>query len=91
MFDAKMPKGYDPNKWNGVQAKLKDEKGFDEQVFTCIQQKNCPTGTPPVIAILDMPDTLWDDFIFWRNRRNDCAHYKAYDINASHVLAFYSM
>ena len=89
--DAKMPTGYDPNKWNGVQAKLKNEKEFDEQVFTCIQQKNCPTGTPPVVAILDIPDSLRDDFTFWRNRRNDCAHYKAYDINASHVLAFYSM
>lgn len=91
VLNAKMPKGYDPNKWNGVQAKLKNEKEFDEQVFTCIQQKNCPTGTPPVVAILDMPDTLRDDFTFWRNRRNDCAHYKAYDINVSHVLAFYSM
>ena len=91
VLDAKMPTGYVPNKWNGVQAKLKKEKEFDEQVFTCIQQKNCTTGTPPVVAILDMPDTLRDDFIFWRNRRNDCAHYKAYDINASHVLAFYSM
>lgn len=88
---AKMPTGYDLNKWNGVQAKLNNEKEFDEQVFTCIQQKNCPFGTPPVVAILDIPDTLRDDFTFWRNRRNDCAHYKAYDINASHVLAFYSM
>ena len=91
VLDAKMPTGYDQNKWNGVQAKLKNEKEFDEQVFTCIQQKNCPTGTPPIVAILDIPDTLRDDFTFWRNRRNDCAHYKAYDINASHVLAFYSM
>lgn len=89
--DAKMPTGYDLNKWKGVQAKLKNEKEFDDQVFTCIQQKNCPTGTPPIVAILDIPDSLRDDFAFWRNRRNDCAHYKAYDINASHVLAFYSM
>lgn len=89
--DAKMPTGYDLHKWNGIQAKLKNDKEFDDQVFTCIQQKNCPTGTPPIVAILDIPDTLRDDFIFWRNRRNDCAHYKAYDINASHVLAFYSM
>lgn len=89
--DAKMPTGYDSNKWNSVQAKLKNEKEFDEQVFTCIQQKSCPTVTPPVVAILDMPDTLRNDFTFWRNRRNDCAHYKAYDINSSHVLAFYSM
>lgn len=89
--NAKMPNNYNPQNWNRVQEKLKNEKEFDEQVFKCIQQKNCPTGTPPVVAILDMPDTLRDDFIFWRNRRNDCAHYKAYDINASHVLAFYSM
>lgn len=91
VINAKMPKGYDQNKWNGVQANLKNEKEFDEQAFKCIQQKNCPTGNPPIVAILDMPDTLRDDFSFWRNRRNDCAHYKAYDINASHVLAFYSM
>lgn len=91
VLNAKMPKGYDPNKWKGIQANLKNEKEFDEQVFKCIQQKNCPTGNPPIVAILDMPDTLRDDFSFWRNRRNDCAHYKAYDINASHVLAFYSM
>lgn len=91
VLNANMPKGYDQNKWKGVQAKLKNEKEFDEQVFTCIQQKNCPTGNPPIVAVLDMPDTLRDDFSFWRNRRNDCAHYKAYDINASHVLAFYSM
>lgn len=89
--NAKKPVGYNQSNWNKVQANLINEKEFDDQVFTCIQQKNCPTGTPPVVAILDMPDTLRSDFTFWRNRRNDCAHYKAYDINASHVLAFFSM
>ena len=50
--------GYNQSNWNKVQANLINEKEFDDQVFTCIQQKNCHTGTPPVVAILDMPDTL---------------------------------
>lgn len=91
LLNADMPTGYDDGKWISIQKKLKDEKEFDNQVFSCIQHKNQPTATPPIIAVLDIPDEVRDDFIFWRNRRNDSAHYKSYDINQSHVLAFYSL
>lgn len=36
VLNAEKPNSYDPTKWNGVQAKLKNEKEFDEQVFTCL-------------------------------------------------------
>lgn len=84
------PKLYDQGKWDGVQDRLKYDKTFDNEVFECTQHKNQPNATPPVVAELDMPDEIRMDFHYWRNRRNDCAHYKSYEINNSHVLAFYS-
>ncbi|MCQ2077261.1 MAG: hypothetical protein MJZ20_09625 [Bacteroidaceae bacterium] len=87
---SKKPDKYDEGKWKGVLTRLQNDKTFDEEVFDCTQHKNQPSSTPPVIAELDIPDPIREDFRFWRNRRNDCAHYKEYDINNSQVLAFYS-
>lgn len=91
LLDAAKPTGYDQGKWNVMQAKLKNEKEFDEEVVDRIKQKTNEKVTPPQYAVLDIPDEVRRDFEFWRNRRNDCAHYKDYDVNQSHVLAFYSM
>lgn len=91
LLQATKPSGYDEGKWRGVQSNLNNDKEFDDQVFRCIQTKNQPNANPPIIAVLDIPDSVRDDFTFWRNRRNDCAHYKEYEINQSHVLAFYSL
>lgn len=87
---SKRPDKYDEGKWKGILSKLQNDKTFDDEVFDCTQHKNQPTCTPPTIAELDIPDSIREDFRFWRNRRNDCAHYKEYEINNSQVLSFYS-
>lgn len=40
-------------------------------------------------AFFQITDTLRDDVCYWRNRRNDCAHYKNSEITLSHVSAFW--
>ncbi len=87
---AKMPSGYDAGKWKGVQTRLANDREWEEEVNNAIRTQPDSKKTPPTIAILCMTDSLRKDFDFWRNRRNDCAHYKEYVINDSHVLAFYS-
>ena len=87
---AKMPSGYDTGKWTGVQKRLTKDKEWEEEVNNAIRTQPDPKATPPVIPILCMSDSLRMDFDYWRNRRNDCAHYKEYNINDSHVLSFYS-
>ena len=87
---AKMPTGYDATKWNVMQLNLAKDKDWEEEVNNAIRKQPKPKATPPEIPILVMTDALRKDFDFWRNRRNDCAHYKEYEINDSHVLAFYS-
>ena len=88
--DAKMPSGYDSGKWKGVQIRLAKDKEWEEEVNNALRTQPDSKSTPPVIALFCMSDSLRKDFDFWRNRRNDCAHYKEYVINDSHVLAFYS-
>ena len=87
---AKMPKGFDATKWKNMQLNLAKDKEWEEEVNNAIRKQANPKATPPEVPILVMTDALRKDFDFWRNRRNDCAHYKEYIINDSHVLAFYS-
>lgn len=88
--NAKMPAGFDTSKWTVMQVNLANDKLWEEEVNNAIRKKANPRATPPEVPILSMSDALRLDFDFWRNRRNDCAHYKEYNINDSQVLAFYS-
>lgn len=87
---AKMPTGFDTTKWSVLQLNLANDKTWEEEVNNAIRKQANPRATPPEVPILVMTDALRKDFDFWRNRRNDCAHYKEYVINDSHVMAFYS-
>lgn len=87
---AKRPTGFDTTKWNVMQLNLANDKTWEEEVNNAIRKQANPRATPPEVPILVMTDALRKDFDFWRNRRNDCAHYKEYIVNDSHVLAFYS-
>lgn len=88
--NAIKPSNYDDGKWKGVIKAVNNDRTWDEQVFSACVQRSELTAVPPKVAILDMPDEIRDDFTFWRNRRNDCAHYKSYEINDAHVLTLYS-
>lgn len=88
--DAKMPTGYDVGKWKGIQTRLAKDKEWEDEVNNAIRTQPDLKKKPPVIAILCMTDSMRKDFDYWRNRRNDCAHDKEYNINDSHVLSFYS-
>lgn len=88
--NAKIPSGFDPTKWKVMQLNLTKDKEWEEEVNNAIRKQANAKATPPEIPVLCMAESLRKDFDFWRNRRNDCAHYKEYVINDSHVLSFYS-
>ena len=90
LLGAQKPASFVQNKWDKLIYGLKNDKEWEDAVNNAIRMKNYPTATPPEVAVLDIPDEQRADFDFWRRRRNDSAHYKAYHINDSHVLAFYS-
>lgn len=80
------PNDFDEEHWNAAMENLRKEEKWDETVFSCIRKKK-EVNKPP---FFDFPDSLRDDLSYWRNRRNDCAHYKASEITLSHVSAFWS-
>lgn len=75
-----MPEG----NWNGILIDLRKDKGWDERVMSCIKAN----GEHKVVFNIDQ--SVRDDIEYWKNRRNDCAHYKKEEITLSHVSAFWS-
>lgn len=80
---SKIPDGFIEEKWNKhVLQNLKDEKNWDSTVFSTTQM----TGEKQVFLI---SDDIKREVLYWKDRRNDCAHAKDNIINHSHVEAFW--
>lgn len=82
LLKSDMPKGFNEPRWEACMSKLRQENAWDEQVISCIKCRDNP-------PYFELTDSLRDDVCYWRNRRNDCAHYKDSEITLSHVAAFW--
>lgn len=82
LLKSDMPKGFNEPRWKASMSKLRQENAWDEQVISCIKCRDNP-------PYFELTDSLRDDVCYWRNRRNDCAHYKDSEITLSHVAAFW--
>ena len=82
LLKSDMPKGFNEPRWKACMSKLRQENAWDEQVISCIKCRDKP-------SYFELTDSLRDDVCYWRNRRNDCAHYKDSEITLSHVAAFW--
>lgn len=70
-----MPAGFDAVKWKKMQVNLAKDKEWEEEVNNAIRKKANAKAAPPEVPVLAMNDSLRLDFDYWRNRRNDSAHY----------------
>lgn len=86
LLNSEMPVGFKETRWNIAMNNLRSEDKWDDEVLNCIK-KRANGDTDP--AFFELSDTLRDDVCYWRNRRNDCAHYKDSEITLSHVSAFW--
>lgn len=86
LLNPEMPSGFKKARWDACMNNLRNEDNWDSEVVDCIRKRANGTNDP---AFFELPDTLRDDVCFWRNRRNDCAHYKDSEITLSHVAAFW--
>ena len=86
LLNSDMPTGFKEARWKASMENLRNETKWDSEVVDCIK-KRANGATDP--AFFELPDSLRNDVCFWRNRRNDCAHYKDSEITLSHVSAFW--
>lgn len=82
ILGATCPAGFPPGQWTQLLVDLKNEDRWDAQVFTCTQMK-----APK--AVFDIADDIRLQIQFWKDRRNDCAHFKNNEISSAHVEALW--
>uniref|UniRef100_UPI004056165F hypothetical protein n=1 Tax=Candidatus Electronema sp. TaxID=2698783 RepID=UPI004056165F len=82
MLRAACPTGIPLNKWEKDLAGLRCEDEWDRKVFDLTQQKS----PAPVFLV---SEDLRHQVRYWKNRRNDCAHFKTNEIDHSHVESFW--
>ena len=82
LIAASCPTGVPAGQWRTLQQDLRDENKWDAMVFDCTQMR-----APKDVFAVD--EQLRDEIKYWKNRRNDCAHFKNNEIAASHVESFW--
>lgn len=69
--------------WETICTKLKDLEQSDMEIKRAVEMK-----TP--FDIFNISDDLRTQYIYWKDRRNDCAHGKPNLITVSHIECFWS-
>lgn len=86
LLNSEMPSSFKKARWDTCMNNLRSEGSWDSEVVDCIKKRANGVSDP---AFFELTDTLRNDVCYWRNRRNDCAHYKDSEITLSHVSAFW--
>ncbi len=83
ILQSKAPKDIPQSKWEKTAMSLKDEESWDKAVYEALQTKK-PAN------YFRITETLRREITYWKDRRNDCAHFKNEAIDAHHVESFWS-
>lgn len=82
LLQSTNPTGIPPVLWNSIIMEIQDEEKWDAKIRDETQRKN-----PAPIFIIS--DDLRQQIVYWKNRRNDCAHFKPTDIKHYHIESFW--
>jgi hypothetical protein len=82
LLRAVCPAGIPPDQWQNHLAKLRREEQWDHEVFDLTQRQK----PAPVFLV---SEDLRHQVRYWKDRRNDCAHFKTNEIDHSHVESFW--
>jgi hypothetical protein len=81
---ASKPDGITVPHWKGIQESLKNDEKWDKSLFDVIR---CTT---PAKLVFKITDDLRNQVLYWKDRRNDCAHSKSSLIAHHQVESFWS-
>jgi hypothetical protein len=82
ILTAQCPSGIAASLWAGIGQRLRNEDRWDDEVFECTQRMN-------PAPIFEVSEDLRRQVRFWRDRRNDCAHFKVNEIGSPYVESFW--
>lgn len=81
VINSKPANNYFDGEWNQLKKELSDDDKWDKKVIDIIQIKKKP--------IFNVTEDLREQYLFWKNRRNDCAHAKGNIISHPHIEGFW--
>ncbi|MBW4850932.1 MAG: hypothetical protein KZY73_03195 [Bacillaceae bacterium] len=81
ILESRTPKNYQSGEWSQLQNTLLEDDSWDATVIKIVNNKKKP--------IFSLNDDLINQYMYWKNRRNDCAHAKGNEIGDAHVEAYW--
>lgn len=82
IIKAKRPAGFREPEWNSLIAKINNDELWEKEVYEALIRVAKP--------IFPLNDDLRLQLRYWKDRRNDCAHFKTNEIESHHTEAFWS-
>lgn len=83
MLKAKKPSYFEDGEWDVRLRNIRNDRIWEEEIFKSLMKK----GDKPVFPI---SESLRLEINYWKDRRNDCAHFKDNEITGSHTENFWS-
>jgi hypothetical protein len=82
LIQAKKPDTVEPGEWDRMKQQLLDEDDADKTIIKILNRSDK--------KYFNFSDSIRTQIVYWKDRRNDCAHLKTSKIDASHVETFWA-
>lgn len=82
LLTSNNPPGYNEQFWSSIQQDLRSDDKWESKVIECVDR------TQPG-SIFNLSSDIKQQYFYWKDRRNDCAHAKGNKIGISHVETFW--
>ena len=82
IIKTKRPDAIPIGRWDNILNKLKDEENWEQRVFQELTNSSNP--------IFNITESIRQQVKFWKDRRNDCAHFKENIIDYNHTDIFWA-
>jgi len=82
IISSKKPENIEQTRWDKITTDLVHEDKWESTVYAALINSSNP--------IFNINESLRQQIKYWKDRRNDCAHFKENEINNSHVEIFWS-
>ena len=94
LLNATRPALFPESHWTAITRNLRNEDSWEKAIFEATQMRESFTNDVPKVksrdAIFAMNENLRIQILYWKDRRNDCAHFKHNAIEGHHVDSFWS-
>jgi predicted metal-dependent RNase len=80
IIKSNKPASINQSRWDSILNDLQNDDKWEKRVFEELTNSSTP--------IFNIKEDIRQQIKYWKDRRNDCAHFKDNEIDAHHVESF---